>query len=88
MAVQSNGSDFIVNTTTASSQFSPTVTALPDGHFVVTWYSLDGGDGSGTLIRARLFHADGTAAGDDFVVNTTTANDQVSPRKDESNVGE
>jgi len=79
MAVQSIGSDFIVNTRTASDQYAPTVTALPDGHFVVTWYSYDGGDGSGSLIRARLFNADGTAAGEDFVVNSTTANDQVAP---------
>ncbi|WP_439370836.1 beta strand repeat-containing protein [Bradyrhizobium sp. DASA03120] len=71
--------DFIVNSTVAGRQSEPTVTALPDGHFAVTWYSSDGGDGSGSLIRARLFNADGTAAGDDFIVNTTTAGDQVEP---------
>ena len=52
------------------------VAALPDGNFVVTWYSQDGGDGSGTLIRARLFNADGMPVGNDFVVNSTTAGDQ------------
>ena len=73
------GADFVVNSTAANDQVEPTVTALPDGHFVVTWWSSDGGDGSGTLIRARLFNADGTAVGDDFVVNSTTANDQIEP---------
>jgi len=73
------GNDFIVNTTTSGAQSNPKVTALPDGHFVITWYSFDGGDGSGALIRARLFNADGTAVGSDFVVNTTTANNQTSP---------
>ena len=64
--------DFIVNTTTAGDQYEPTVTALPDGHFVVTWTSIDDGDGR---IRARLFNADGTAAGEDFIVNSTTESD-------------
>jgi hypothetical protein len=37
---------------------------------VITWWSRD--NGSDYDIRARLFNADGTAAGDDFVVNSTT----------------
>jgi hypothetical protein len=45
MPVVNIGSEFIVNTTTADNQYEPTVTALPDGHFVVTWQSYDGGDG-------------------------------------------
>jgi Ca2+-binding RTX toxin-like protein len=72
------GSDFVVNSTTASDQGDPTVTALPDGHFVVTWHSYDG-DGSGVNIRARLFDASGNAVASDFVVNSTTVNDQFRP---------
>jgi len=47
-----------------------------DGRFVMTWehYSTDGND-----ILARLFDADGTPAGDAFLVNTTTANGQYQP---------
>ena len=71
------GDDFIVNTTTTSDQLFPTVTALADGGFVVTWESTDPGDGSGECIRARVFDADGDPAGDDFIVNTTTTDDQV-----------
>ena len=55
------------------------MTAFPDGQFVVTWRSFDGSDGSGTVIRARLFNADGTAVGNDFVVNTTAESDQFEP---------
>ena len=49
---------------------------------MVTWQSDDGGDGSGSCIRGRLYNADGAAAGNDFVVNTTTASSQVHPTVD------
>ena len=71
------GADFVVNTTTANDQIIPSVTALADGGFVVTWESTDTGDGSGECIRARVFDADGNPTGDDFIVNTTTTDDQV-----------
>ena len=73
------GSDFIVNSTTTMDQIAPAVEGLPDGRFVVTWYSVDPGDGSGTCIRARLYNANGSAAGNDFIVNTTTTNSQSAP---------
>ena len=60
-------------------QIAPAVEELPDGRFVVTWYSVDPGDGSGTCIRARLYNANGAAAGNDFIVNTTTTNSQSDP---------
>jgi Ca2+-binding RTX toxin-like protein len=71
--------DFIINSTMDDGQFNPSVTALADGRFVVTWWSYDSGDGSGTCIRARLFNADGSAAGDDLIVNTTANGDQRDP---------
>ena len=55
------------------------MTALADGSFVATWGSDDPGDGSGGCIRARVFDADGNPTGADFVVNTTTASDQLLP---------
>jgi hypothetical protein len=47
-----------------------------EGDFVVTWrnFSTDGTD-----IMARLYNADGTPAGDAFLVNTTAANGQDNP---------
>ncbi len=74
------GNDFVVNSTTVGGQYVPSVTALPDGRFVVTWDSNDGGgDTSGNSIRARLYTAAGLPAGNDFVVNATTANNQYTP---------
>ena len=71
--------DFVINSTTAGDQTVPTVAGLADGGFIVTWTSADGGDGSGTLIRGRLFDANGTPQANDFIVNSTTETDQSSP---------
>jgi diaminopimelate epimerase len=68
------GDDFIVDTTTASDQYSPTITVLVDGRFVVTWHSYD--NGTDANIRARIFNADGSASGNDFIVNSTTTGTQ------------
>jgi Ca2+-binding RTX toxin-like protein len=73
----SAGNDFIVNTTATNDQFAPSVTALADGRFVVTWHSGDPGDSDGTCIRGRLYNADGSAAGNDFIVNTTATDNQL-----------
>src|SRR3990167_6150528 len=72
------GSEFRVNTTTASDQLASAITALADGGFAVTWMSnLQDGDGAG--IYARRYDASGVAIGGEFQINTATANDQVSP---------
>ena len=67
--------DFLVNTTTELGQNSPSITVLTDGRFAVMWYSTEGGT-SGTDIRGRIYNADGTAIGNDFIVNTTTTGDE------------
>lgn len=67
-------SDIQVNTTTANDQIYCSVTALADGGFVVTWNSQDG-DGWG--IYGRRYSATGGAVGAEFLVNKTTANDQL-----------
>ena len=68
------GDDFIVNTTRTETQLFADVTTLSDGRYVFTWESEIGGN---TEIRGRIYNANGTPAGDDFPVNTTTANDQI-----------
>ena len=75
------GAEFSVNTTTTGEQYTPAITALADGRFVVSWtdYSATGGDTSGSAIRAQMFNADGTALGGVFLVNTTKANNQGEP---------
>ncbi|HEV2867445.1 MAG TPA: hypothetical protein VGX37_13120, partial [Allosphingosinicella sp.] len=65
------GAEFLVNTTTRQIQNASHVTVLSSGKFVVTWTDLQVVD-NGVIsdIRGRLFNADGTPAGNEFVVNT------------------
>jgi len=61
------GDEFLANSTTANNQSFPTVTALDDGGFVVSWLAA-----SAQLINAQRFDADGAPVGEEFQVNTTT----------------
>lgn len=67
-----------VNQAFAGDQRYPQVAAAADGSFVVVWESEVGGR-SVTDILARRYSASGQALGNEFVVNTTTANRQVLP---------
>ena len=75
------GDEFVVNTTVESNQKDPSIVALPDGGFVVTW----GDDGTsapdtdGDAVRAQRFDAGGDKVGGEFLVATTTADDQHLP---------
>ena len=73
-----SGDEFQVNTYTLSEQLSPSVTALNDSGFVVTWQS-DGQDGSGVGIYAQRYDVSGDASGDEFRVNTYISISQKSP---------
>ena len=52
-----SGTEFLVNTITAGWQLEQTLTALPDGRFVVAWTdsSTTGGDSSPSGIRGQIF---------------------------------
>ncbi len=54
------------------------ITALASGRYMLTWVTESNGV-SGTDIKARIFNADGTPAGAEFVVNSTTTSDQLTP---------
>ncbi|MCW5599183.1 MAG: hypothetical protein KIT59_08750 [Nitrosomonas sp.] len=71
------GAEFLVNTTTASHQMAPSITAFIDGGFVVTWNSYNQ-DGSGYGVYAQRYDANGAELGREFRINTATASDQVS----------
>ncbi|VAV88052.1 FIG01023050: hypothetical protein [hydrothermal vent metagenome] len=75
------GSEFLVNTTTFSTQTQPSIAAQSNGGFVVAWddASASGGDSSGKAIRAQRFDANGAMLGSEFLVNTSTAGDQSVP---------
>ncbi|PWB72519.1 MAG: hypothetical protein C3F15_10990, partial [Holophagae bacterium] len=72
---------FQVNTVTGSAQQAPAVASDAAGNFVVVWesYSSGGNDNSSRSVQARLYDRDGTAAGPEFQVNTSTTNEQKTP---------
>lgn len=72
------GGEILVNSHTTNSQRNPAVAIDKNGNFVVAWDDF-GVDGSGKNISARRFNSDGSAVAADFVVNTTTTDDQYNP---------
>jgi len=80
------GDEFRVNTHTPDRQLSPSVTALSDGGFVVTWKSLNQ-DGhhygsphnDNASIYGQRYDAQGKSVGDEFRVNTHIKGEQVEP---------
>jgi hypothetical protein len=70
------GSPFAINTTTGGNQIAPSVAINDSGAFVVAWQSADA---NGQGVFAQAFAADGSAAGRQQLVNTTTAGNQVAP---------
>lgn len=71
------GIDFQVNTYTTGGQGISDVAHLSDGSFAIVWMSGQDGDESGVF--GQRFHADGTANGSEFQVNTYTTDEQESP---------
>jgi Ca2+-binding RTX toxin-like protein len=77
----SKGSNFLINTTTANEQALPSVAALKDGKFVVTWESAQDSDGS-YGIYGQIFGVDANVVskvGSQFQANSTTADSQQVP---------
>ncbi|NVJ93346.1 MAG: cadherin-like domain-containing protein [Methylocystaceae bacterium] len=71
------GTEFLVNTSTSNSQYSPSITALQDGGYVVTWqsYHQDVGD-----IFAQRYNSSHEPVGSEFQVNTYTTARQELPQ--------
>ncbi|MEH6631034.1 MAG: type I secretion C-terminal target domain-containing protein [Halopseudomonas aestusnigri] len=63
------GGQFHINTHVEDNQLRPSITALSDGGWVVTWSSNDQ-DGEEYGIYGQAYHADGTKQGGEFQVNT------------------
>lgn len=77
-----SGRQFQVNTIERDYQVDPQVEALADGGFVIVWRddSRSEDDSSSSAIRAQRYDADGTALGDEFLVNTTIEGLQIIPQ--------
>jgi hypothetical protein len=70
--------EFLVNTFTIGEQRAPRVSSDAAGNFAVVWMS-GGQDGSGLSIIGRRFDVNGNPQSGEFLVNTTTINDQRYP---------
>jgi hypothetical protein len=66
------GSEFLVNTTTTGDQRDPSVAALPDGRFVAVW-------SDGTNVVGRTYHADGTPATGEYLMQERDAQGSSEP---------
>ncbi|MFT5426504.1 MAG: Ca2+-binding RTX toxin-like protein, partial [Gammaproteobacteria bacterium] len=66
------GTEFLVNTLIVDIQWSPVVTGLDDGGFVVTWVTEDpiSGGPSPSGVAGQRYDAGGNAVGTEFLVNT------------------
>jgi hypothetical protein len=69
------GGEFRANTFTTGDQRKPSVAALSDGGFIVTWES-EKQIGSSWDIFGQRYGADGTRIGNEFLINTTTVQEQ------------
>ena len=76
---KASGTEFPVNKTTAGDQSMPSIAGLTGGGFVIAWQS-NGQDGSGLGVYAQRYSATGVRAGGEVRVNTTTVDDQGTPR--------
>jgi len=72
------GKEFRINTHMAGDQDRPSVTALSDGGFVVTWASEDQNE-SGWGVYGQRYDADGNTQGNEFRIATTTAGMEENP---------
>lgn len=72
------GSDFQINTYTSHYQAAPVLEADSSGNFVVVWQSYRQ-DGSYYGVYGQRYNNSAVKAGSEFIVNTTTAYDEVSP---------
>ena len=70
--------EFQVNTTTANSQSEPAIAIDSEGNFTIVWQS-SGQDGSNNGIYAQQFDTNANPIGSEFLVNTTTSDDQSMP---------
>ncbi|MDD3329415.1 MAG: PKD domain-containing protein, partial [Zoogloea sp.] len=71
------GPEVQVNTATYGEQSYPQVAGLSDGGYVIVWQDNGSADGSGWGVFGQRFGADGSPAGGQFIVNTTTPGSQL-----------
>lgn len=66
------GGEFAVNQTKPYNQRNPSIAPLHDGRFAVVWVSEQQSFSNSVGIYGRIFNANGAAAGDEFLISTST----------------
>ena len=87
LALTPVGAEFRVNTSTTHGQVGAAVAADSDGDFVVVWASAESSPNGGPEgepgpfhnVLAQRYNAAGVPQGPEFLVNTTTIDDQTGP---------
>ena len=72
---QKVGTEFLINTDTNYSLRKPVVTNLPNGGFVVAWYS-DRTNGTEDLVLGQVYNTQGVAVGTTFQLSTGLTNNE------------
>lgn len=70
------GAQFIVNERPTDIQDRPAITRLPEGGFMVAWTSYGNVDGDNLTVVGRMFNADSSPRGGDFIINQLAAGQQ------------
>ena len=86
LCLSAAGDEFQVNTHTTWDQADPDVAAAADGNFIVVWRSY-GQDGSSNGIFGQRYDPNCRPAGEEFLINTTTAGNQTEPAVAMSSAG-
>ncbi len=75
------GDEFQVNSYTTGGQYAPAVASDATGNFVVAWesYGSNNSDNDGYSIQGQRYASSGTKIGDEFQVNSYTADYQIAP---------
>jgi hypothetical protein len=73
-----DGSEMAINTNASGAQLVPDVAVDDDGDFIVVWQSDT--TGGNFDIHAQRYNSAGVAQGNEFKINTTTSEHQLSPR--------
>jgi len=69
---QKVGGEVLIGTDTNYALGKPVVTTLPNGGYVVTWYS-NHNDGTADLVFGQVYNAQGTKVGTNFQINTSNS---------------
>ncbi|MCB9992658.1 MAG: hypothetical protein H6873_03255 [Hyphomicrobiaceae bacterium] len=72
------GASKVISNVGAGNQSDVAITVLNDGRFMMVWTSQDGGAG-GVEIKGRIFNQNGSAYGNEFLINKTTSANEAEP---------